>query len=106
MNQQLPVRLSTKEINDIKAAFSKVFSNKDQLWLFGSRACLNKKGGDIDLYIETNLTIDQVTQAKLDFARELFLRLDDRKIDIVINYKNSKHLPIYEDAKTSGVKIV
>jgi predicted nucleotidyltransferase len=47
------VRLPDKDLDQIKVLF-KSFFNKDHLWLFGSRVNLSKKGGDIDLYIETS----------------------------------------------------
>lgn len=45
-------------------------------------------------------------QAKLNFAKELFIRLDDRKIDIVIKHKNAKDQLIYSQAKETGIQIV
>ncbi len=52
MNNQ--IRLTTEEINSIKTIFTKYFSNKDHLWIFGSRVDPTQRGGDIDLYIESN----------------------------------------------------
>jgi hypothetical protein len=100
------VRLSGDQIRAIRFAFKESFLNEDHLWLFGSRTDSSKRGGDIDLYVETSLDIEQVLQSKLDFARELFLRLDDQKIDIIIKHKNAKPLPIYQHAQETGVKIV
>ncbi len=44
------IRLSCEEIYIIKNCFLKTFSKGDHLWVFGSRADLIKRGGDIDLY--------------------------------------------------------
>lgn len=100
------IRLTDFQKTAICEDFAKVFFKEDHLWLFGSRADLNKRGGDIDLYVETNLTIDEVLQAKLDFARELFFRLDDQKIDIVIKYQGADDLLIYNQAKETGVQLL
>lgn len=52
--------------------------------LFGSRADDSKRGGDIDLYIETNLT-QGVIEKKIKLLVKLKDHLGDQKIDIVIN---------------------
>ena len=51
------VRLSTNVIAAISRIFLEHFLPNDKLWLFGSRVVISKKGGDIDLYIETNIDI-------------------------------------------------
>ena len=100
------VRLTDSQILEIRLAFQESFLNNDKLWLFGSRSNLQKKGGDIDLYVETDLDITNVLAAKLAFARRLFLAFDDRKIDIVVRYKNAKEQEIYQQAIANGVQII
>ncbi|SMM99264.1 DNA polymerase, beta-like region [uncultured Candidatus Thioglobus sp.] len=48
------MRLSNTEINAIKRCSAEFFPNSE-VFLFGSRVDDDKKGGDIDLYIETRL---------------------------------------------------
>jgi hypothetical protein len=56
------------------------------------------------IYIEPELTQpDEVVEAKLCALVELHKLLGDQKIDLVINRKVGKQLPIYEIAKQSGV---
>lgn len=100
------IRLNSSQVSVICSAFRSCFLENDHLWLFGSRADLSKKGGDIDLYAETSLDVDEVLSAKLLFARKLFLEFDERKIDIVIRYKDAKEIPIYKQAIASGVQII
>jgi hypothetical protein len=100
------VRLTENQLQAIRQAFQSCFQSEDHLWLFGSRANLDKRGGDIDLYVETNLGINNVLSAKLEFARKLFLEFDDRKIDIVIRYKDAKEQDIYQQAIETGVQIL
>ena len=104
--EQKKIRLSKSQVAAICAAFRTCFNDGDSLWVFGSRADITKRGGDIDLYVETMLGINEVLQAKLNFAKELFLRFDDRKIDIVIKHKNAEYLPIYKHAKETGIQII
>lgn len=47
------IRLTHYQRTAICEAFKNHFGLEDHLWIFGSRTQINKKGGDIDLYIET-----------------------------------------------------
>ena len=48
------MRLTKTQIKAIQDSFFTFFMKGDKIWLFGSRVDDSKKGGDIDLYIETN----------------------------------------------------
>lgn len=101
------VRLSPTQVAVIKQSFVEVFGRQDKLWLFGSRVDLSKKGGDIDFYIETKESnISSALQKKLDFVNKLWTKLGEQKIDVVLNILALEYeLPIYELAKTEGVKL-
>lgn len=102
------VRLSDHDLKAIKDSFIKHFHEEDHLWLFGSRAQLYRKGGDIDLYIETTEpSTDIAFKKRMDFIGDLWDLIGEQKIDIVLNIlaKNSK-LPIYDIAKETGVKLI
>ena len=60
------VRLSTEEIDAVIRTAREVFGENIKLWLFDSRVDPNKKGGDIDLYLETEIT-DDIICKKLKF---------------------------------------
>ena len=108
MNSQLQIRLTVQEINHIKNIFSKYFEHNDHLWIFGSRVNLKQKGGDIDLYIESNNnSIEKISDQKIKFLVELKQTIGDQKIDVIINAKYlNQHLAIYEEAKNTGVMII
>ncbi len=100
------VRVSIYDLKKITRLFIKHFAVGDKLWLFGSRTDLVKKGGDLDLYIETNLQDPaEITNAKLNFLVDLDINLGEQKVDIVIN-DNKLKLPIYKIAKAEGVRLV
>jgi len=100
------MRLSVFEIEKIKKSFLAYFLPQDKLWLFGSRADMNKKGGDIDLYIETDYNdAKQVFDSKIKFICTLENEIGEQKIDVVIKFGDTI-LPIYEIAKTTGVRII
>ncbi|MEA1917722.1 MAG: nucleotidyltransferase domain-containing protein [Campylobacterota bacterium] len=96
------MRLSAEEQSSISTNFKQIFPYS-KLYLFGSRIDDKKKGGDIDLYIETNS--DDYSYSKLlDFNASVQAEIGEQKIDIVVN-KLDKNLnkPIYVNAKKQGI---
>lgn len=102
------VRLSDHDLSALKHLFHKHFLPEDELWLLGSRADLTRKGGDIDLYIETNAdNISNAVKRRSNFIWDLEQEIGEQKIDVVLNMLKFPHpLPIHEVAKTKGVRIV
>ena len=102
------VRLSNHDLQAIITAFKNYFLESDHLWLFGSRVDLSRRGGDIDLYIETNaMTIKESLHMKSYFLMEVEQRIGEQKIDVVLNVISLKYdLPIYVIAKAEGIQLV
>nr|WP_231841049.1 nucleotidyltransferase domain-containing protein [Deferribacter desulfuricans] len=73
------MRLDEKEITIIKEIIKK-YDPDAKILIFGSRADLSKKGGDIDILVISQ-KIDYKT--KRNIRVELILALGERKIDIV-----------------------
>lgn len=100
------MRLSQEEIQSILETFRAHFLPEDHLWLFGSRANPHKKGGDIDLYIETHYQdINKVSDSHIQFILDLEDKIGEQKIDVVIKFKDY-HLPIHDIAKREGVQLI
>jgi predicted nucleotidyltransferase len=80
----------------------------DHLWLFGSRADDAKRGGDIDLYVETQETdMDRLYDKKVRFVSDMWNQMGEQKIDVIINALfNPTSLPIYKIAKETGILLV
>ena len=95
------MRLKEKERLFIKEIAKRYFGDDAQIYLFGSRLSDNKKGGDIDLYIETN-NKDYVFDKKIKMLQALYKQLGEQKIDIVINNFTGP-LYIHEIARNEGV---
>jgi len=77
------------------------------LWVFGSRANLNARGGDIDLYVETTLSADEAVERERWFVAELYDKIGEQKIDVVLRLRSSDfHLPIYDVAREEGIQLV
>lgn len=101
------VRLTDEYLNTITKLFREIFGKDDHLWLFGSRVDLSKRGGDIDLYIET-CEIDKSSAWKKEsrFWVELQKALGEQKIDIVTKIiARDFTISIYDEAKATGVML-
>ena len=81
------------------------FGNDAHVRLFGSRLDDESKGGNIDLYIESQLqNAGDLIMAKLQFLRELHKKIGEQKIDVVLYRANhSPDLPIYHISKQTEV---
>lgn len=100
------IRLSEQDVKHISETFRSCFLEGDQLWLFGSRANPKAKGGDIDLYIETQLRDSkQVIEAKIEFISQLMFKIGEQKVDVVVKFSPTE-LPIYQVAREEGIRLV
>jgi predicted nucleotidyltransferase len=81
------MRLSNKEIAAIKEVTRGVFGDNATISLFGSRTDNNKKGGDIDLFIQckSQISREELYQLKIKFLVQLKKIIGDQKIDVLIN---------------------
>jgi predicted nucleotidyltransferase len=77
------MRLTPFQRQAIKKHFLDVF-REGRIYLFGSRVDDNRKGGDIDLYIQTDVKKD-LAHKKLDFLVRLKRSIGDQKIDVVFD---------------------
>ncbi len=104
----IKVRLSNYDLDSLKVVFSEIFLLGDHLWLFGSRVDLTKKGGDIDLYIETYLdSAEEAIKMENKFISQLEEKIGEQKIDVVLNLmKYPYSLPIHKVALTKGIRII
>ena len=99
------IRLTKTETEAIVTVFKKFFNSEDKIYLFGSRADPTKKGGDIDLYIETSIKdYDEAYEKKLKFIMKLQDIIGEQKIDVVLDL-GIKQVLIYKIAKEEGVRL-
>ncbi len=95
------MRIKAKEAEFIKQAAKDCFGKEAKIYLFGSRVSDHKKGGDIDIYIETK-SDNGLFDKKLKMLKALYGKLGEQKIDIVINNFTSS-LYIYVVAQKEGI---
>ena len=95
------MRLKQKEIDYIKTTAKECFGANVKVYLFGSRVDDSKRGGDIDLYIETDCR-NNILKRKFKMLALLEKALGEQKIDIVVNNFDTKKF-IYQVAKNEGI---
>ena len=82
-----------------------VFGEDSRAILFGSRIDDSQRGGDIDLFIETNLSTHVARSKKIRFLIALKRNIGDRKIDVVVRGSDSTSKPIYSVAQAEGEEV-
>jgi predicted nucleotidyltransferase len=97
------MRVKEKDILQIKRITKIYFGNDAKVYLFGSRVNDKKRGGDIDLYIETGLK-ENIVRRKIKMIGKLHEILGEQKIDIIVNNFCSDKL-IYNIARNEGIPL-
>jgi len=95
------MRLTQKQIEAISESFKEIFQS-GKIYLFGSRVDESKKGGDIDLYIDTD-DKDNLSLKKIDFLVSLKRKIGEQKIDVVIS--RDKNRAIEQEAIKKGIEL-
>ncbi|MBI4695896.1 MAG: nucleotidyltransferase domain-containing protein [Gammaproteobacteria bacterium] len=101
------MRLKPESARAIHDAALRHFGADAEVWLFGSRTDDARRGGDIDLYIETGaMDEEKLLKRRLAFLAALYIALGEQRIDVVVRPRNSRrHLPIHEIAKREGLRL-
>lgn len=89
------MRLSSQENKTIRRILNKADPH-GRIYLFGSRVDDAKKGGDIDLFFESSMTLG----LKLRLALEYQLSAEcDTKVDLLVKNHGQDEIPIFEIAR-------
>lgn len=94
------MRISNFEKDSIIKNAKNIFGNGVEVFLFGSRIDDNLKGGDIDLYIKTDIK-NNLYQKKNDFIIAVEDEIGEQKIDVIIAKDATKE--IEKEAIKNGI---
>ena len=97
------MRLSNDQVQAIRHAAQRVLGVGAQVSVFGSMVLDERKGGDIDLFFETDAPLTNRAKALCQLHGALTLALGDRKIDVILKDANTPPAPVFEIAKRTGV---
>ncbi len=102
----LNVRLTERQTAAITEAFRAHFGPGARLVLFGSRVDDAKRGGDIDLCVETDqLPWEDLVRARHAFLVALGKMLGERKIDVVLRRREDESRLIDREVDEKGVEL-
>lgn len=94
------MRLKQNEINIIKSNILKYIYDA-KIILFGSRVYDDKKGGDIDIFVETKQQVDLKQQIKI--LADLEINGIVRKVDILLKTPTTKEQQIFKTIYQEGI---
>jgi len=99
------MRLTDQQRSIIRSTVTENFGASAVVWLFGSRVDDSKRGGDIDLLIETDkIDVNAITRSEILFLSRIQAKLGDQKIDLLLDYPSRKlRPPIFSIAKQTGI---
>jgi len=95
------MRLSIAQQQSILQATRQNFGADVKVWLFGSRVDDARRGGDVDLYVETPQINTWLAALHCKIAIEERL---DLHVDLVVN-DHVTNKPIYQIAKNKGIQL-
>lgn len=97
------MRLTEHEKKSIIHNAKLVFGESSKVYLFGSRVDDNKRGGDIDLFIECEKEHNNL-EHKLEFSSSLYESIGEQQIDIILKTVNEKDdRLIVKEALSKGI---
>lgn len=92
------MRISADAAKQAISLISTQFGNDAKIWLFGSRADDQKRGGDVDIFVES-ASKDVMQKLK---CKSALVDLFDLKVDLVVGLGDK---PIHRIAKTTGIRL-
>lgn len=95
------MRLTASQIEIIRQAAHQNFGADASVWLFGSRVDDTRRGGDVDLYIESTQKNTLMSELRCKITLEDRL---DLHVDLTVK-EPGKDKPIYQLAKIQGVQL-
>ncbi|MHB8387687.1 nucleotidyltransferase domain-containing protein [Metallibacterium sp.] len=99
------MRLTPEQAAIIRSAAAEVFGTDARVWLFGSRVDDAKRGGDIDLLVQTAQTQPEaLASASIAMLARLYRALGEQRIDLVLDAPALRATrDIIATAKATGV---
>ncbi len=97
------MRLNQDQAMAIHRLVKASLGSDSEVWLFGSRSDDAKRGGDVDLYVETRKPCELSKKLRLMTKIQLLVGL--RKVDVIVKSDSSPDRAIYATAKSEGVQL-
>lgn len=92
------MRLQAEKVAKAIDVITSSYGDHVGIWLFGSRVDDKARGGDVDLYVES----DDRDVMRLVRCKRKLVELFDLKVDLVVG---DGSLPIHRIAKATGIRL-
>lgn len=99
------MRLSSQDIDAIRAGAAQVAGAHARVWVFGSRLDDQARGGDVDLLLEIDEPVAEPAQLAAQLAACVSRALQGRNVDVVLKAPNLMRLPIHDIALREGKRL-
>lgn len=99
------MRLTESQIKAIKSAAVEIFGDEAQVWLFGSRADDTRRGGDVDLMVETDALQDDPALLAARLSARVSRSMYGRHVDVVVKAPGLAEQPIHRAALAQGIRL-
>lgn len=99
------MRLTPAQIDTIKSTAQAVLGEGARVTLFGSRVYDDLKGGDVDLMVEMQESIEQPAVMAARMASRVSRFMHGRKVDVLLKAPNLQEQPIHRIARQEGVRL-
>lgn len=110
MFYSLSVRLTPDEVTGIADATKQTWPAGSRVLLFGSRTDDRRRGGDIDLLVETpqRLPAPQLVALRNRFTARLFRLIGERRIDVLVAPSDPSGTdgPVIASARAHAIELV
>jgi len=99
------VRLTQPQVKAIKSATAEIFGPDTRVWLFGSRADDSRRGGDVDLLVETDQALDDPGRLAARLSARVSRGMYGRHVDVVVRAPGMAEQPRHQIARAQGVRL-
>ena len=99
------MRLTPHQIAVIRQSSALLAGSSARVWLFGSRVHDDARGGDVDLMLELDITVEEPALLSAKLATQVSKSMYGRKVDVLIKAPNLQHLPIHALALAEGIQL-
>ncbi len=93
----------TRKDQDIITSVIKHSIADASVYLFGSRVDDNRKGGDIDIFLDTSESVNMMK--KLSILRQFEKEGIQRKVDLIIQTPEHRKTVIFQEVQQKGIRL-
>ncbi len=100
------MRITALQYQRLTAILRQRFGQNARIWLFGSRVDDDRRGGDVDIYVEAEqVPAGGRVKAKLEAGTALESIFDDATVDLLVRFPDDPEQPMQRIAKQTGVPL-